>query len=61
MCLVNITEASLGSSNNGAIKQQKVWYRRDEVGEVGICQKGSIGSSGNKRKENAWLELTLEM
>ena len=31
MCLVNITEVSLGSSSNGAIKQQKVWYRRHEV------------------------------
>lgn len=39
--------ASLGSSNNGAIKQQ-VWYRRGEVWEVGICQKRS-------REEGEWM------
>lgn len=28
---------------------------------VGICQEGNRGSSGNKRKENTWLEPILEM
>lgn len=42
-----VTVATFGSSNNGAIKQQ-VWFRKDEVWEVGICQKRS-------RDEGEWM------
>lgn len=45
MCSVNVTEASLGSSNNGAITQKKMWYCRDEV-----CRGWDLSKRGQREQ-----------